>query len=188
MIAWFITRHVFFLIATHSVYSDSAREINLGCYWGSNEDLHGPFHTPDRFGHLLQPFKDPAGMVCWTLQVRWIFVGMLLCLQIILCIWFGMIMRVAWKVLQGGEEADDPRSGDEDGGEGEHFAQPLMAQLKADAFIEVPPLEEEVGVESINLTGHKSRYRKGTGTASGVTLHSDRKELLGRIGCDHKGV
>ena len=98
-----------------------------------------------------------------------------------------MIMRVAWKVIQGGEEAEDPRSGEEDEGEIEHIIQPPIATLKSDAFIEVPPLEEEVGVESINLSGHKSRYRKGVGTASGVTLHSDRKELLGRIGCDHKG-
>jgi acyl-CoA-dependent ceramide synthase len=53
------------------------------------------------------------------------------------------------------------------------------------------PYEEEVGVESINLKGRTSnlsRYKKST-SATGVSLpgHSDRKELLGRIGCDHKG-
>ena len=193
MITWFITRHVFYLIATHSIYSHSAREIDLGCYWGSNEDLRGPVPAPDRFNHFLQPFKDPAGMVCWTHQVKWVFVGMMLMLQVILCIWFCMIIRVAWKVIQGGEEAEDPRSGEEDEGESEHVVVlPIITTSKNDAFIEVPPLEEEVGVESINLTGHKSsgikKYRKGAGTASGVTLHSDRKELLGRIGCDHKGA
>ena len=107
---------------------------------------------------------------------------MLLSLQVILLVWFGMIMRVAWKVIQGGE-GEDPRSDDE--GEEEEDDEPARTK---EPFIEVPPLEEEVGVESINLNNRKAsparRFRKGAGTASGVTLHSDRKELLGRIGCD----
>ena len=81
------------------------------------------------------------------------------------------------KVLRGGQ-ADDVRSDDE--GEEE--------------VDEHEVLEEEVGVESIILKGRvsnasKTRYKKSASSATGVSLpgHSDRKELLGRIGCD-KGV
>lgn len=181
MVTWIVTRHILYLRACYSIYADIPREISLGCYWGSNKDLHGPIDPPDNFDHLLQPFQDPEGMVCWTNKISWIFLGMLLSLQVILLVWFGMIMRVAWKVIQGGE-GEDPRSDDEGEGEDDELA------YAKEPFIEVPPLEEEVGVESINLSNRKSsparRFRKGAGTASGVTLHSDRKELLGRIGCD----
>lgn len=106
------------------------------------------------------------------------FVTLLLLLQVLLVIWFGMIVRVAWRVI-GGVEADDPRSDEED---------EVEADDKMTHYFEEPPLEEEVGVEAINLTSRHSsptrKYRKGGVTASGVTLPSDRKELLGRIGCD----
>ena len=112
---------------------------------------------------------------------------MLLSLQAILLVWGGMIVGVAWKVVKGGE-AEDSRSDEEEEceevteDEGTHKGEPLT---------ELPPLEKEVGVEAINLSSRKSspgrRFRKAAGTSSGVTLHSDRKELLGRIGCD-KGV
>ena len=97
-----------------------------------------------------------------------------------------MIMRVAWKVIQGGE-AEDSRSDDEDEEEVEE-TRPQRKAFPSQPCIGSPPLEEEVGVEAINLNSRKSspgqRYKKGGGTTSGVTLHSDRKELLGRIGCD----
>ena len=120
----------------------------------------------------------------------WIFLGMLLSLQVILLIWFGMIMRVAWKVIQGGE-AEDSRSDEEGDERDDTDIRNEEGFHLNNQFIEVPPVEEVVGVESINLNGHRSspsrRFRKGGGSASGVTLPSDRKELLGRIGCDKTG-
>jgi len=111
---------------------------------------------------------------------------MLLALQVITLMWFGMIIRVAWKVLNGGS-AEDSRSDDEDE-EDEAYIESGEKQV----HIELPPLEEEVGVDALNLKGRTSsarRYKKAVSSSSGVTLpgHSDRKELLGRIGCD-KGV
>jgi acyl-CoA-dependent ceramide synthase len=95
-----------------------------------------------------------------------------------------MIVGVAVKVIRGGE-ADDVRSDDE--GEEEEEEHEVFED-------ELLPYEEEVGVESINLKGRvshasKTRYKKSASSATGVSLpgHSDRKELLGRIGCD-KGV
>ena len=187
MVTWFITRHILYLTVCYSIYTESVTEINLGCYWGSNKNLHGPINSPDGFDHLTQPFRDPEGMVCWSYKIMWIFLAMLLSLQAILLIWFGMIMRVAWKVIQGGE-AEDSRSDDEGEEEDDDAIKSDEIIHQNEYFIEVPPLEEEVGVESINLNGRRSspsrRFRKGGGSASGITLHSDRKELLGRIGCD----
>jgi acyl-CoA-dependent ceramide synthase len=97
--------------------------------------------------------------------------------------WFWMIVRIAIKVLRGAE-ADDIRSDDDDG-EVEEAADNDIEELYAEP---PPPYEEEVGVESLNLKGRTSnasrnRYRKSTSSTSGVSL-PDRKELLGRIGCD----
>ena len=192
MVVWFVSRHILYFFVCYSLYADAPREIRHGCYWGSNANLHGPIATPNDFNHWTQPFRDPQGLVCWDRKVEWAFLGLLLSLQVILLIWFGMIMRVAWKVIKGGE-AEDSRSDDE--AETEEQNEKLM--LHADKPVHGnnhfvgSPLEEEVGVEAINLNSPKNsltrKSRKGGGTASGVTLHSDRKELLGRIGCD-KGL
>ncbi|KAL8813005.1 MAG: hypothetical protein Q9200_000592 [Gallowayella weberi] len=152
--------------------------------------------TPNDFDHLLQPFRYPQGLVCWNNGIKWAFLSTLLALQVLLLIWFGMIIRVAVKVLQGGE-AEDSRSDDEDLGERDSDLEDEKAgyaprsQTKGFANgrpVEVPPLEEEVGAESISSLArnrnHNPRYRKVGSTASGVHLPSDRKELLGRIGCD----
>jgi acyl-CoA-dependent ceramide synthase len=101
-----------------------------------------------------------------------------------------MIVKVAINVLKGGE-ADDVRSDDEgDADEEEETHEKLIHAIgdRVDEFDEAQPFEEEVGVEAINLKGRTStaRYRKSVNHANGVSLpgHSDRKELLGRIGCD----
>ncbi|KAI9676122.1 MAG: sphingosine N-acyltransferase lag1 [Caeruleum heppii] len=185
MLTWFIARHVLYLMVCWSVYADIPDVIRYGCYSGKTGKIRGPFPAPNRFSHLWQPFRDPEGLVCWDNQIKWGFLTMLLALQVITLIWFGMIMRVAWRVVKGGT-AEDSRSDDE--GEDDEMmdeSEPSPYQVG----VSVPPLEEEVGVEAIHLRGRTSpsrRLRKGVGSASGVTLpgHSDRKELLGRIGCD----
>lgn len=107
--------------------------------------------------------------------------------------WFWMILQVAIKVIKGGQ-ADDTRSDNEDEDEEEEKdidldEEPMIEKVP---LLEEEPYEEEVGVEELSLKGRtlrSSRYKKTTSSASGVSIpgHSDRKELLGRIGCD-KGV
>jgi len=106
-----------------------------------------------------------------------------------------MILRVAIRVLRGGD-ADDVRSDDEADEEldieVEKFDPSYQVVNDVEPEPEPQPYEEEVGVEAINLKGrtsNASRYKKSVSSSSGVSLpgHSDRKELLGRIGCD-KGV
>jgi acyl-CoA-dependent ceramide synthase len=137
----------------------------------------------------LQPFRDPEGIVCWNNNIKWGFLGALLFLQAITIMWFCMIIKVVIRVLRG-NPAEDIRSDDED----EEIKLLDDVDHKSTSPLELPPYEEEVGVEAINLKGRtsnasKNRYRKSTTSATGVSIpgHSDRKELLGRIGCD-KGI
>lgn len=202
LVVWFIARQVLYLLVCYSVYAHIPLEITYGCYWGSASNLQGPISPPDSFSHLFQPFRDPEGLICWDNKIKWAFLSVLIALQVILLIWFGMILRVAYKVLRGGE-AEDSRSDDElEEGNDERESDPppekeeeedMMSNEHEEvlaAAIKGPPrtLEEEVGVEAINLSSSikssSRRFRKGGGTASGVTIPSDRKELLGRIGCD----
>lgn len=182
MATWVVARHVLYLMVCYSVWHDIPIEIEYGCYQGKKGAMTGPFPSPDRFGHLVDPFRDPEGVVCFDHKIKWAFLANLLFLQVITIMWFWMICKVAAKVIQGGQ-ADDTRSDDEeDIEEVEERLEPVEFAL----------LEEKVGVEVINLKRRNSssrRYRKSISSTNGVTLpgHIDRKELLGRIGCD-KGV
>lgn len=186
ILVWVIARHLLYPRLCWSLYADSPEIINYGCFWGPASDLHGPIDPPDRFSHLIQPFRDPEGIVCWNDKIKWSFMVALLALQVVLLLWFCMIVQVALRVLRGGQ-AEDSRSDVEGENEEDDHTQEKKIH-KEDILLEEPPLEEEVGVEDMNLGNRKTspnrRFRKGGGAASGVTLHSDRKELLGRIGCD----
>ncbi len=88
-------------------------------------------------------------------------------------IWFVVIIRIAMRVLKG-DSSEDLRSDEE--GEEDEFE-----------YGEAQPLEEEVGGEAIDLKEWERRTDvKRTASSSGVSLpgHSDRKELLNRIGCE----
>lgn len=186
MVTWVIARHILYLMVCHSVWKDIPANIDYGCYSGAQGNMTGPFPAPDTFQHLLEPFRDPEGVVCFNHNIKWMFLSGLLALQVITLVWFWMIVQVAVKVLRGGQ-ADDTRSDDED----DNYEDIDQEVLEVAEPVAVKPLEEEVGVEAISLKGRPSsagskRYRKGVSSASGVTL-PDRKELLGRIGCD-KGM
>ncbi|KAI0120661.1 TLC domain-containing protein [Xylariales sp. AK1849] len=177
MASWFMARHVFYLMTCWSIYADIPKHIPDACYRGSAQDLTGPFPVPDKgWAHLFEPFQDPTGTVCWDYQIRWGFLSSLLFLQVITIMWFVLIIRIAIRVLQGGS-ADDVRSDDEAGEEDETEFE----------YEEAEPLEEEVGVEALDLKSWERRAGvKRAASSSGVSLpgHSDRKELLNRIGCE----
>ncbi|ORY67786.1 TLC domain-containing protein [Pseudomassariella vexata] len=178
MVSWFFARHVFYLMTCWSVYADIPRIIPSACFSGDMENLQGPFPVPNDWSHLLEPFREPSGTVCWNTNIKWGFLGCLVFLQVLTIMWFVVIVQVAMRVLRG-KGADDVRSDDEgEEDEEEEFE-----------YEEAQPLEEEVGVEALDLKGWERRKgveRTSHANASGVSLpgHSDRKELLGRIGCE----
>lgn len=160
-----------------SVYADLPRNIPYGCYTGTDENRVGPAEPPPGLYHLVEPFINYGGPVCFYNGIKWAFLVPLLALQVMNMVWFTFIIRVAIKVIRG-EGAEDTRSddeGDEEEEEDEFF------------YEEAQPLEEDVGVEALDLKSWERRSGiKKQASSSGVSLpgHSDRKELLGRIGCE----
>lgn len=191
MVTYFITRHVLYMRVVWSIYRDIPREIKLGCYSGSVEDLKGPFPVPNDYDHLIQPFRDPVGLVCWNDNISWAFILMLLGLQCILLIWFGMILRVAYKVIKG-QPAEDSRSDEEDEEEKEEEdvitvdgdTQKLNTSTRSLLEKEAPnTADDNPSFPKSPPARRSSRRRNENGHSSGVNLR-DRKDLLGRIGCD----
>lgn len=181
MVSWFVARHVLYMMVCYSVWAHSGEVMPVGCFKGTKNDLVGPVDPPadSRFMYLLEPLWDSEGLVCYNEKVKWWFLSMLLFLQGLTIMWFSLIIRVAIKVLRG-DGAEDSRSDDE-GAE----------QEDEDEFVyeEAQPLEEEVGVDEIDLKSWERRSGVKRSPASATTAvslpgHSDRKELLGRIGCE----
>jgi very-long-chain ceramide synthase len=187
IVVWIPSRHVLYNMTVWSTMYASGRIIPYGCHSGAPADtLQGDYYPlPNEMTWKLiyTPFLYPQADVCWTQYVVYFFVSLLVALQCIMILWFTMIVRLAWKFINGAE-AEDSRSEDEAAAEAEE------EEYEYEEVLEMP-VEEEVGVEAINLKSRgvsirKSSRRGGATSASGVTLpgHSDRKELLGRIGCD----
>ena len=223
MITWVLARHVLYMMVVWSAYEDTKETMPYACF--SREGaMIGSASTPrsKSFMQLIQPFIEPEGIICFNPKVKYTFLGMLLALQVITLIWFGMIVRVAWRIVNGGM-AEDSRSDDED--ETDEEEADVQRQTREESKdMKLRPLEEEVGVESIDLKGRRRgttttiipstrRHHHGTSsaistsgvvtsagnnipsstnigvggggsTSSGTSGSSDRKELLGRIGCD----
>ncbi|KAI0203257.1 TLC domain-containing protein [Astrocystis sublimbata] len=175
MVSWFVARHIFYNLVCWNLYKDAMNIMPHGCFHGTKANLQGPTPIPDGWRHWVEPFRNPQGTVCWSQSVMNGFLYTLLGLQVITIFWFFLIVRVAVRVLRGGS-ADDPRSDDEAESD----------ELEYE-YEEAQPLEEEVGVESIDLKSWERRTGvKRAASSSAVSLpgHSDRKELLGRIGCE----
>ena len=202
VITWFIARHVLYMGVCRSIYVHVPEEVDYGCYRGSASDLEGPLPVPDDYDHLIQPFFDPNGLVCLNTGIRQVFLGVLLALQGILLIWLAMIARVAYKVVTG-EGAIDTRS--EDGNsEGEEEAEDPIDRIRLCVeprpyMVTNLPIEKDVGFEEMRISPSRlGRASPGSrsvrkldghghaGATTGINLRgsSNRKELLGRIGCD----
>jgi acyl-CoA-dependent ceramide synthase len=150
--------------------------------------------------NLLTAYNDKNGPICWDPSIRHYFLGLLLFLQALCCVWFSMVIKVVYKVLSG-KGADDVRSDDEcDEDEDEEIEHDRTSSLinsvttcTESGMSAMPsPREEEVGVDALTfarLNGASQRRqqaRRESARASGISIpgHTDRKDLLGRIGCD----
>lgn len=191
MVTWFIARHVLYLFVCRSIYDTVPSFMGYGCYSSVTgaPTASDPALANKILTNIFQPFLRPEGTVCFNSAIRFTFLGILLALQVITLIWFGMIIRLAYRVITG-VHVDDVRSDDEEEEEliEDHEEATLLYNEKA-ILLTPHHLEEEVGVDAMNLKGRggtAKRPRKSPTSASAVSLpgHSDRKELLGRIGCD----
>ncbi|KAH6606979.1 longevity assurance s lag1 lac1 [Trichoderma cornu-damae] len=200
VVVWLATRHVFFLMVCYSVYFDTPRIIPRTCFRGSMNNLQGPLPQPGGWSWLLEPFRDPEGLICFN---RHIFIGFftyLVALQGIMMMWSYAILKVALGVLSG-KNAEDIRSDDEgEEGEGEEEEEEAEDTVdweysdgRAEPGYEFNPesglLEEEAEVDDGVVRAWERRNRispKRGGSSSGLHLpgQSDRKEFLNRIGCE----
>ncbi|KAK4237886.1 TLC domain-containing protein [Achaetomium macrosporum] len=177
VLSWLIARHVFYPMVCYSVWAHTPDIMPTGCFKGTKDNLTGPIEPPTDKGanYLLEPLWDSESMFCYNETVKWGFLSMLLFIQCLALMWFTLIIRVLIKVLNG-SSAEDVRSDDEAEDEEEYV------------YEEAQPLEEEVGVEEIDLKNWERRtgVKRQASATTGVSLpgHSDRKELLGRIGCE----
>lgn len=158
--------------------------------------------------NIFQSFQESKGVVCFNPLIQNGFLSLLLALEGLMLLWFSMMVRVAWKVVQG-QSAEDSRSDDEDSGDEVDTESNLEKKVQTDmtactgrslaasshpnaqANTNGLPFEEEVGVEGLHLGRRRSpgvsvrRTAAGSGgRAHGMSTTRDRKELLGRIGCD----
>ena len=118
---------------------------------------------------------------------------MLLILQVLSIVWFGMIIKVAVSMLRG-EGANDTRSGDEDEGddldEGEFEAmcdEKVRKGIYANGNAKASPSSRngKVGASGSESPSPRQNVLFQRGTARiRVPGSRDRKELIGRVGCN----
>lgn len=102
MVSWFITRHVLFMIAIRSTIFDMPRVTNYGWDPSRGYYLTKGSHSMFIICLLALEVSAPYTSDRWENNI----------LQVIQIIWFGMICRVAWRVISG-ESASDVRSDEE---------------------------------------------------------------------------
>lgn len=143
-------------------------------------NLQGPTPVPSGWTHLIEPFTNPKGLVCHTDAVVVSFLTFLLSLQAMMIIWSFFILRLVVQMFKG-ENADDPRSDEED--------ETMESRDENEAMHNEPkPIEKVVDVDAIQL--EKWRHFKGyetpaaNSTSLRISSSSDRADLLKRIGCE----
>lgn len=184
MLTWFITRHIFYNILTWSIYKNVPAKMAYGCYSGVTAELTSTNGYPDAFAYMFGPFRGLENPICMNGTIKWIFLSFLLSLQGLSIVWFSMIVRVAYKVLHTGA-AEDSRSDEEDEVDvnGEATTNGSV-RLAAKETVTAPPVANESasGLNRRRSNGAASARARGRGRVP--FDQSDRKALLGRIGCD----
>ncbi|KAH1493835.1 hypothetical protein LV164_007566 [Aspergillus fumigatus] len=178
MVTWLITRHIFYPLLCWSIYKDVPDAMAYGCYSGSTAEMISTDGYPNRFRYLFNPFLDINGPICMNRTVKWIFLGFLLALQLLSLIWFVMVVRVAVNVLRTGNAEDTRSDGEEEEEE-----------------VEVRPVgKDALNNNPVGVDGANADWRRASSGSASVRPRargriplgdqSDRKALLGRIGCD----
>ncbi|KAL5335184.1 TLC domain-containing protein [Aspergillus crustosus] len=196
MASWFVARHVFYLRTMWSIYTDMYEEMSVGCYHGPQDRLVGPTPFPsDSWSHTLEPFRSPSGTICYSNNIRLWFLGALGFLQLITMYWFVLIVRVAIRVVKG-QGADDIRSDDDESLDGDQEGEIEIETEKMTIDREKAPAELDTFGNTVpgptciekDTTIHNATGSNASPVFAGRNLsghiNRNRKELLGRIGCE----
>jgi acyl-CoA-dependent ceramide synthase len=174
LLTWFVARHIFYPIVCWSVHKSIPSQVPYGCYSRTTAEMLTTDGYPDRFAHLLSPYLSSTAPMCMNSTMKWTFLSLLLVLQVLSLIWFGMIVKIAVGVLRSGN-AEDTRSDDEDE---EDIETPDRSKERS----RTPSTESSGSESSWRRSNGSVRTRRGRGGV--LRDQSDRKALLGRIGCD----
>lgn len=169
---WAVGRHGIYIPLCWSIYRNVPLVMSYGCYSGATMQRQ----DPSMLGawRYIEPFLDQKGIICLDPKVKWVFLTMLLTLQVLCIVWFAMILKVAYTVLKGGD-ANDTRSDDEDE-EGPEYILP-DGELKRS-------LSAGIRTSGSDPTPSQSRYfQRGEGRIR-IRRSRDRKEMIGRVGCN----
>lgn len=182
LLTWFVARHIVYVALCWSVYKDLPEQVVYGCYSGATGEMLTIDGYPDRWRYVFYPFQDVNGPICFNGALKWIFLSFLLSIQALSIIWFGMITRVAISVIRTGN-AEDTRSDDEeeDAQEDEEEIDGRVAGKETSRGS--PGLADSSGSEHSWRRSNGSVRARGRGRVR-LGDQSDRKALLGRIGCD----
>jgi len=180
---WLVARHGIYNWLTYSIYRDVPRVMAFACYSGATEKLEA---DPSKLGsrwRYMEPFFDQAGIICLDRDVKSVFLGLLLMLQVLSIVWFGMIVKVAVSMLRGAG-AEDTRSGDEDEGDEEDEEEERECEILSNGK---PPNSASGKTRATGNDTSPPRqnglFQRGTGRIR-VPGSRDRKELIGRVGCN----
>ncbi|CAG8935305.1 unnamed protein product [Penicillium salamii] len=181
MATWFLTRHLIYPVVCWSVYHQLPLNLTYGCYTGSTSEFISA-EPPNSFAYMLGPYFSLDNPICFNPTLKWMFLGLLLIIEGLSVLWFSMIVRVAYGVICGGN-AEDSRSDEEDEAEVEHQPVHSSVHLAAkDVTAETVEGEHAPGLDRRRSNGTASVRARGRGRVP--FDQSDRKALLGRIGCE----
>jgi acyl-CoA-dependent ceramide synthase len=183
MSTWLLTRHMIYPVVCWSVYHQLPLNLNYGCYSGSTSEFISA-EPPNSFAYMLGPYFSLDNPICFNPTLKWIFLGLLLVIESLSIVWFSMIVRVAYGVICGGN-AEDSRSDEEDEVEVPSYSAshaPLHLAAKDGVTVELVEGEEAPGLDRRRSNGTASVRARGRGRVP--FDQSDRKALLGRIGCE----
>ena len=130
---------------------------------------------------MFGPYLSEEGPFCMNFTIKWTFLSFLLAIQVLSILWFSMILRVAINALRSGS-AEDSRSDEEDCGEEEEEYEDVDVSVSSNNENPSRPAAEKA-------SGSEGSWRRANAPAptrrgGGILCDSDRKALLGRIGCD----
>lgn len=177
---WLVTRHGIYVNLCWAIYRDVPRVMPFACYSGDTMELET---DPTKLSQwrYLDPFFDQKGTICLDRNIKSIFLGLLLMLQVLSIVWFGMIIKVALSMLLKGEGANDTRSGDEDEGEeDEEEENKEMCEVRANGK-PTPSANGKALASSSEAPRQTGLFQRGVIRVPGSR---DRKELIGRVGCN----
>ncbi|KAH8697273.1 putative longevity-assurance protein [Talaromyces proteolyticus] len=178
ILTWFVSRHVIYPALCWSIFKNIPVALPYGCYSGKTAVMYTANAYPNRFAYLFGPYLNEEGPICMNQTVKWIFLSFLLFLQGLSMLWFTLIVKIAINAVRSGNAEDSRSDGEDEEGEEEDEETENQSNETARAAL----ADRNSNAESSWRRANGSvRTRRGHGRVLG---DSDRKALLGRIGCD----